>query len=67
MIIHMATFDIKGLCVEDFISILATNGYMTRTTLKPQNVTYRDWTRTVEVFYEDGNVFTSSLNGSDNE
>lgn len=62
MIIHMATFDIKGLCVDDFVSILATNGYTTRTTLKPQNVPYSECVRTVEVFYDDG-----ILDRSDNE
>lgn len=64
MMIHMATFDIKGSGYEDFVSILATNGYMTRTTLKPQDGTYRDWTRTVEVFYDD-NCFCESGDNND--
>lgn len=53
MIVHMATFDIKGDCVEDFINILVRNGYMTRATLKPQPTPRQNWIRTVEVFYDD--------------
>lgn len=49
----IATFNIKGLCYEDFVNILAFNGYMTRTTLKPQDGPATDWVHTVEVFYYD--------------
>lgn len=50
MVAKIATFNIKGPCYEDFVDILAFNGYMTRTTLKPQDGSTIDWVRTVEVF-----------------
>lgn len=48
----IAEFTIKGLCCEDFVNILAANGYTTRTTIKGQeNKTDMLYvSRTVEVY-----------------